>query len=530
MPGGGFFGGFAEGFSQSVGRAQEQRRLRDVLQFQREQQAVQDRRADRQLKIQERGLELREQEALDLRSYRQQTAERQQQLLEIQKRSAAIQQEMQLRQMDQAALGSMEKVFSPAVPAPLRSLILKQNAPYLGIDPKSQQFKDFADSIVKLDSDSLTALKTSIQLIAPTAQPGEIVNLAKGVMSGQMTIDQVMDLVKGRAIALREEQERLLLDRELGGGAASVSPQGPMPADPPSPTSRTQGGGAIASTSVDLSGRQPTSASAETQVELSGAGQPSGGTFEIPGFDALPPAKQVAVQRDMKRSGADDPIEEMTPAKLRKSAIVFLKHGMKEAASFSRLLAQDLEEAGEGTFLQVDPKTGQVIFSQGGKGGMAKPLTEQQSKDLVFATRAKGALKNLDPIDEELTSFTGHLAELDPTGIARSKGQSPDFQKALQAGLEFLQAILRKDTGAAITPQEEKEYGLVYLPRPGDGPDVIAQKRASRRRAIIALEAGMSPEQILRLLPTPKTQAEFDKLPSGALYVDPDDGKTYRKP
>jgi len=30
--------------------------------------------------------------------------------------------------------------------------------------------------------------------------------------------------------------------------------------------------------------------------------------------------------------------------------------------------------------------------------------------------------------------------------------------------------------------------------------------------------------------PTPRTQAEFDALPSGALYTDPDDGKTYRKP
>jgi hypothetical protein len=30
-------------------------------------------------------------------------------------------------------------------------------------------------------------------------------------------------------------------------------------------------------------------------------------------------------------------------------------------------------------------------------------------------------------------------------------------------------------------------------------------------------------------LPQPETQADFDALPAGALYVDPDDGKTYRK-
>lgn len=31
-------------------------------------------------------------------------------------------------------------------------------------------------------------------------------------------------------------------------------------------------------------------------------------------------------------------------------------------------------------------------------------------------------------------------------------------------------------------------------------------------------------------VPTPQTQADFDALPSGATYIDPEDGKTYRKP
>lgn len=31
-------------------------------------------------------------------------------------------------------------------------------------------------------------------------------------------------------------------------------------------------------------------------------------------------------------------------------------------------------------------------------------------------------------------------------------------------------------------------------------------------------------------IPTPQTQADFDALPSGSLYIDPEDGKQYRKP
>lgn len=484
MPSGGFFGGFAEGFSRSM----EQRRLRDVLQFQREQQASQDHRADRQLQLQEKGLELREQESLGLQDYRRQSMENNRRLLEIQERNAAIDQEMKLRQMDSAVLSGLEKVFDPRIPAPMRSLILRQSAPQLGIDPKSDQFKAFADTVTKLDSDSLSALSKAVQLMVPSASPGEVTALATGVMSGQMTIAQVMDMAKAQAQTLREERERQLFERELGGGAASDQQSQALPSsEAPSSTpaqNRTVGSGAIASTSVDLSSRQP-----------------SDPGLNVPGFETLPPAKQNAVRRDMEKAipGIEStPTEQMTPEKLRKSAVVFMRHGMKEAANFARLLAQDLENADEGTFLSVDPKTGGVIFLQGGKGAQTKAFTEQQSKDLVFATRAKGALKNLDPVAGELTSFQGRLFDRDPTGVFRGS-QRPEFQKAMQAGLEFLQAILRKDTGAAITSQEQDQYGRTYLPQPGDGPEVLGQKQASRRRAVIALEAGMSPEQILKL-------------------------------
>ncbi|MGT2442201.1 hypothetical protein ACU4I5_05750 [Ensifer adhaerens] len=529
MSDGGFFGGFAEGFSRSM----ERRRLRDVLQFQREQQTSQDRRADRQLQLQERGLDLREQESQGLQDYRRQAMENQRQLLEIQKRNASIDQEMKLRQMDSAVLSGLEKVFDPRIPSPMRSLILKQSAPQLGIDPKSDQFKAFADTVTKLDSDSLSALSKAVQLMVPSASPGDVTALAKGVLSGQMTIAQVMDMAKAQAQALREDRERQLLERELGGGAASdqqsPSSEAPPPTSTQLPQGRTQGSGGIASTSVDLSSRQP-----------------SDPGLNVPGFETLPPAKQNAVRRDMLKAIPDietTPTEQMTPDKLRKSAAVFMKHNMKEAANFARLLAQDLENAGAGTFLSVDPKSGQVVFSQGGKGGQTKPFTEQQSKDLVFATRAKGALKNLDPIDEKLTSIAGRAAEMDPTGLARLT-QSPDFQKAAQAGLEFLQAILRKDTGAAITKEETGQYGQTYLPQVGDKPEVLVQKREARRRAIIALESGMTREQILRLEQSeraetssqpetavrPSTKADYDKLPSGTLYIHPNDGQTYRKP
>jgi hypothetical protein len=83
--------------------------------------------------------------------------------------------------------------------------------------------------------------------------------------------------------------------------------------------------------------------------------------------------------------------------------------------------------------------------------------------------------------------------------IAGNYLKSTEFQQAEQAGKEFLQAILRKDTGAAITKEETAEYGTVYLPQPGDSPEVLMQKQTSRERAIRAIEAGLPPQAILAL-------------------------------
>lgn len=149
-------------------------------------------------------------------------------------------------------------------------------------------------------------------------------------------------------------------------------------------------------------------------------------------------------------------------------------------------------KASSGTQLSVDPETGAVNFQQG--TGL-KPLTESQSKDTVFVTRATGALPLIDQFGDSLTSLGERAASGVP--VVGNYALSPEYQQAAQAGKEFLQAILRKDTGAAITAQETAEYGSVYLPQPGDSPEVLAQKRASRQRAVQAIQAGMPPQAIL---------------------------------
>lgn len=151
-------------------------------------------------------------------------------------------------------------------------------------------------------------------------------------------------------------------------------------------------------------------------------------------------------------------------------------------------------KAQNGMQLTTNPD-GTVSMTQGPMKN--KPLTEGQSKDMVFVTRATGALPIVDRLGDKLASLPEYAAAHLP-GVG-NYFKTKEYQQAEQAGKEFLQAVLRKDTGAAITKEETQEYGTVYLPQPGDSSAVLAQKKVSRQRAVQAIQLGLPPQAILQL-------------------------------
>ena len=133
-----------------------------------------------------------------------------------------------------------------------------------------------------------------------------------------------------------------------------------------------------------------------------------------------------------------------------------------------------------------------------GAGVSDESFTEGETKNISFARRSSQALKLFDPVADSLVSSFESLAEMDPTGMARYF-QSDEYQKAQILGKDFLAPILRKDTGAAVTPSEWVFYKAIYIPEVGDNPAKLAEKKAARARAVEAMKAGMSPSQILRV-------------------------------
>ena len=133
-------------------------------------------------------------------------------------------------------------------------------------------------------------------------------------------------------------------------------------------------------------------------------------------------------------------------------------------------------------------------------GGMK--LTEGQSKDLNYFQRGNAALPTIEANESALASAGQNALNAVP-GVGNYL-TSDEYQTANQAGREFLAAILRKDTGAAITKQEFEIYGPMFLPQPGDGDDVLKQKRVSRSRAMKVMKDGLGSASPMADLPVPQ--------------------------
>lgn len=157
---------------------------------------------------------------------------------------------------------------------------------------------------------------------------------------------------------------------------------------------------------------------------------------------------------------------------------------------------------------QVEPLLlgdGQPFKAQakGGSGGM----TEQQSKDALFGSRMQESHKILTDLEGEGVSKTW-ASRLPMIGEGYSQvmpsvlgGASSKQQQYAQAQRDFINAVLRKESGAVIADSEFENAQKQYFPQIGDSDEVIAQKARNRELAIKMIVGGagaQGQEQIKR--------------------------------
>jgi hypothetical protein len=125
-----------------------------------------------------------------------------------------------------------------------------------------------------------------------------------------------------------------------------------------------------------------------------------------------------------------------------------------------------------------------------------KPLTEFQGKSAAFGTRAAvahGILNSVGDGGKVQPGMIKRSLEAVPwagegLGTLSNWTQSPKQQQVDQAQRDFVNAVLRQESGAAIGPDEFANATKQYFPQPGDSPDVIRQKAENRETAIAGFE------------------------------------------
>jgi hypothetical protein len=123
------------------------------------------------------------------------------------------------------------------------------------------------------------------------------------------------------------------------------------------------------------------------------------------------------------------------------------------------------------------------------EGGDLSSLTETQSNALVFSQRMKEANSILDKVEMQGADFLQTMMQKVP--VAGNYLISEEQQSYQQAKENFINATLRKESGAAIADSEFTRADKQYFPTPGDSPQVIAQKRANRELAQKLIESGV---------------------------------------
>lgn len=135
---------------------------------------------------------------------------------------------------------------------------------------------------------------------------------------------------------------------------------------------------------------------------------------------------------------------------------------------------------------------GTVVATGPQKAG--KPPTEFQGKSAMFGARMRAASDILDGLDGKYSTVAGVVAGGNgPASIAFNPALDANTQKAIQAKRDFINAVLRQESGAAISPSEFANADRQYFPQPGDGPEVITQKKQNRELAIHGMNNNAGP-------------------------------------
>jgi len=105
-----------------------------------------------------------------------------------------------------------------------------------------------------------------------------------------------------------------------------------------------------------------------------------------------------------------------------------------------------------------------------------KPQTTTQATIQGYADRVTQSDKIISALGSKFTGALSVVGQLNPFNILKSS----ERQQYEQAQRNYVNAVLRRESGAVISEEEFANARQQYFPQAGDSPEVVAQKAANR--------------------------------------------------
>lgn len=137
---------------------------------------------------------------------------------------------------------------------------------------------------------------------------------------------------------------------------------------------------------------------------------------------------------------------------------------------------------------------GQIVVDSSGnviaQGNIAAPKEPNAAayQAYGFATRMDNSNKIIDNLDQKFTGVAGQGVKWTPEFL-----KSNDRKSIEQAERDFVNALLRRESGAAISPAEFDSAQKQYFPQAGDSAAVLEQKSQNRATALNAIKVQAAP-------------------------------------
>ena len=146
--------------------------------------------------------------------------------------------------------------------------------------------------------------------------------------------------------------------------------------------------------------------------------------------------------------------------------------------------------------------------------GVTDTGTSTQQIAAGFASRMQEASLIFDELSDQIAS--AGIFDIIKWRALPNWAKPAWFQRQEQAERNFVNAILRKESGAAISEEEFENARKQYFPQAGDSPEVLEQKKANRETVMNSMigAAGLAWQEAADVGDVEPNQADIDYINS----------------